>query len=54
MRGTNQEKETILIRLNNRYTDETERNELAKKLKEIKSKESVIREQSDIELFKDS
>ena len=54
MRGTNQEKETILIRLNSRYTDETERKELVNKLNEIKSKESVIREQSDIELFNDS
>ena len=54
MRGTNQEKDAILIRLNNRYIDETERKDLANKLKEIKSKESVIREQSDIELFKDS
>ena len=53
LRNTNQEKEIVSIRLNNRYTDESERKELANKLKEIIARESAVRVKSDIELLGD-
>ena len=51
LRSLNQEKELVLTRRNNRYLDEKDRENLNRRLKELKDTELKIRSQTDSELF---
>ena len=51
LRSLHQERELVRTRRNNRYTDEKEKEELTKRLKDIRNVEAKIRSKPDIELF---
>ena len=53
LRYLKQERELMLTRRNNRYTDEDERNRLTQKLKELRRDEARIRSQPDLKLLED-